>query len=198
MIPALDQPLTLGPPGSPRARLLALGILLLLVLVFLLLVLLPMAALRGRLGDDIQGYRDALGAQGEIARRRVELIEAAKSLGDPRALEDVLLAGTSDATAMAGLHERTRELIAAAKANLISIQQLPPGEEGGQRRIALRVQFAADLPGFQRIVHALESGRPAVVVTNLYLRSRSSRATGVANPLDVQMDLIAYRKDGPA
>lgn len=198
MIQALDQPLNLGPPGSPRARLVALGILLLLVLVLLLLVLLPMSALRARLADDIQGYRDALSAQGEIARRRVELTEAAKSLGDPRALEDVLLAGTSDATAMAGLHERTRELIAAAKANLISIQQLPPGEEGGQRRIALRVQFAADLPGFQRIVHALESGRPAVVVTNLYLRSRSSRATGVANPLDIQMDLIAYRKEGPA
>jgi len=146
-----------------------------------------------RLAEDIQGYRDALAVQGEIARRRVELTEAVKALGDPRALDDLLLAGTSDATATAGLHERTRELIAAARANLISIQPLPPGDEAGQRRIALRVQFAADLPGFQRIVYALESGRPAVIVTNLYLRARSARADAGANPLDVQMDLIAYR-----
>jgi general secretion pathway protein M len=198
MIKGLDRPLDPGPPGSAQARSLALGVLLVVVLLLLFLVLLPMGALRARLGEDIQGYRDVLAVQGEIARRRVELGEAAKSLGDPRAMQDVLLAGNSDATAMAGLHERTRELVAAAKANLISIQQLPPGEEGGQRRIALRVQFASDLPGFQRIVYALESGRPAVIVTNLYLRARSARATGVANPLDVQMDLIAYRQDTPS
>ena len=198
MIKGLDRQVDLGAPGSARARGLALGVLLVVVLLLLFAVLLPMGALRARLGDDIQGYRDVLAVQGEIARRRVELGEAAKSLGDPRAMEDVLLAGASDATAMAGLHERTRELVAAAKANLISIQQLPPGEESGQRRIALRVQFAADLPGFQRIVYALESGRPAVIVTNLYLRARSARAAGVANPLDIQMDLIAYRKDAPS
>jgi hypothetical protein len=198
VIGALDRPVDLGPPGSPRSRGLALAILLLVLLLLLLLILVPLGALRSRLVDDIQGYRAALSVEGEIGRRRAELGEAAKSLGDPRALQDLLLAGTSDATAMAGLHERTRELIAAAKANLISIQQLPPGEENGQRRIALRVQFASDLPGFQRIVYALESGRPAVIVTNLYLRSRSARATGIANPLDIQMDLVAYRKDGPA
>ena len=124
MIKALDRPLDPGPPGSPRARALAIGVLLVAVLLLLFLVLLPMGALRARLSDDIQGYRDVLAVQGEIARRRVELAEAAKSLGDPRAMQDVLLAGSSDATAMAGLHERTRELVAAAKANLISIQQL--------------------------------------------------------------------------
>ena len=76
--------------------------LLVVVLLLLFAVLLPMGALRARLGDDIQGYREVLAVQGEIARRRVELGEAAKSLGDPRAMEDVLLAGASDATAMAG------------------------------------------------------------------------------------------------
>ena len=195
MIKVLERPVDIGPPGGARARALAVAVLIFVLLLFLLLVLVPIGALRARLAEDIQGYREALSTEGEITRRRVELVEAAKSLGDPRALEDLLLAGSSDATAMASLHERTRELIAAAKANLISIQQLPPGEENGQRRIALRVQFAADLPGFQRIVYALEAGRPAVIVTNLYLRARSARAAAVVNPLDVQMDLIAYRKD---
>jgi len=193
VIGPLAQPLDLGPPGSPRARAIAVALLAGAALLVALLVLAPLGAVRARLAEDIQGYRDALAVQGEIARRRVELTEAVKALGDPRALDDLLLAGTSDATATAGLHERTRELIAAARANLISIQPLPPDNKTGQRRIALRVQFAADLPGFQRIVYALESGRPAVIVTNLYLRARSARADAGANPLDVQMDLIAYR-----
>lgn len=195
---ALDRPMALPPAGTPRARIVSLLLLGLGILLLILLLVLPLSALRSRLSEDIRGYADALALEGEIARRRVELRDAARSLGDPGALNDLLLAGGSDAVAMAGLHERTRELIAAARATLISIQQLPPGEEAGHRRIALRVQFAADLPGFQRIVHALESGRPAVIVTNLYLRARTSRAQGTANPLDVQMDLIAYRKDVPS
>lgn len=195
----MNRPAALAPAlpraGSPRARLVALALLAGAVLALLLAVVLPLGALHARLAADIAAYRDALALEAEIAQRRAELRDAARALGDPGALNELLLAGGSDAVAMAGLHERTRELIAAARASLISIQQLPPGEEGGYRRIALRVQFAADLPGFQRIVHALESGRPAVVVTNLYLRARSARAAGVANPLDVQMDLLAFRKE---
>ncbi len=195
MTPALEGLTDLPPPGSRRARLLALALLAIAALAIALLVVLPLGALRARLAGDIAAYGDALALEGEIARRRVELRDAAKALGDPGALNDLLLAGGSDAVAMAGLHERARELIAAARASLISIQQLPPGDEAGHRRIALRVQFAADLPGFQRIVYALESGRPAVVVTNLYLRARTSRGVGMINPLDIQMDLLAYRKD---
>lgn len=198
MIAGLDRNLEIGPPGGPRSRALAVGLVVLAALLLLTLVVLPVGALRARLAADIQGYRDVLAVQGEIARRKTELAEAAKALGDPRLLEELSLAGSSDTVATAGLHERARELIAAARANLISIQPLPPGEEPGQRRIALRVQFAADLPGFQRIVYALESGRPAVIVTNLYVRARTSRAQATANPLDIQMDLIAYRKDQPS
>jgi hypothetical protein len=195
MMPGLDRLNPMGLASGPRSRLVAVALLGLLLLMLLLVIVLPLGALRTRLADDIAGYRDVLAVESEIARRRVELRDAAKSLGDPGALNDLLLAGNSDAVAMAGLHERTRELIAAARASLISIQQLPPGDEGGHRRIALRVQFAADLPGFQRIAYALESGRPAVIVTNLYLRARSARTSGIANPLDIQMDLVAYRKD---
>ncbi|MCC7046318.1 MAG: hypothetical protein IT562_06360 [Alphaproteobacteria bacterium] len=182
--------------GGTGSRVAALALLGLALLALLLVLVLPLGALRARLAEDIAGYQGVLAIEGEIARRQVELRDAAKSLGDPGALNDLLLAGNSDAIALAGLHERTRELIAAARASLISIQQLPPGDEGGHRRIALRVQFAADLPGFQRIAYALESGRPAVIVTNLYVRARSARAAGVVNPLDIQMDLIAYRKEG--
>jgi hypothetical protein len=195
MMPGLGRLGRMEIVGGSRSRLVALALLALLLLALALMVVLPLGALRARFADDIAGYRGVLAIEGEIARRRMELRDAAKSLGDPGALNDLLLAGNSDAVAMAGLHERARELIAAARASLISIQQLPPGDEGGHRRIALRVQFAADLPGFQRIAYALESGRPAVIVTNLYLRARSARTSGIANPLDIQMDLVAYRKD---
>lgn len=197
MMPDLTTGIDLGPPGSPRSRIAALAVLAVAVLIVLIGVVLPLTVLKARLADDVASYQAALLTEQEIDRRKAELTQAATTLRNPAALEGLLLSGATDAAATAAMHERVRDLIAAVRANLISIEQLPPGEDGGQRRVALRVQFACDLPGFQRIVYALESGRPAVIVTNLYLRARTARATGMANPMDVQMDLVAYRK-GPA
>lgn len=188
----------LGPPGGARSRIAAVGVLAVALLLVLLGLVLPLGVLKARLASDVAGYNAALAAEGEIERRKAELGQAAIALRNPAQLEGLLLSGASDAAATAALHERVRDLVAAVRANLISIEQLPPGEEGGQRRVSLRVQLACDLPGFQRIVYALEAGRPAVIVTNLYLRARTARASGMANPMDVQMDLVAYRKQGPA
>jgi general secretion pathway protein M len=196
--------MTAGPAQSRplRSRWLALGLLVAAVLGALLGVVLPLNALEESLARDIAFYRRALAQHQAVALRRGELQRAAE-LADPAALAQLLLAEGTDAAATAGLHERLRELVAASRASLISIQALPaaetaaPGQAAaGPRRVALRVQFAADLPAFQRIVHALESGRPAVLVSAMYLRARSARAAGVANPLDVQMDLVAFRRDG--
>lgn len=197
-MPELASGVDLGPPGSARARIAAVGLLAVAVLLVLLGLVLPLTVLKARLAEEVAQYQAALAAEAEIERRKAELAQAATALRNPAALEGLLLSGASDAAATAALHERVRDLIAAVRANLISIEQLAPGEEGGQRRVALRVQFACDLPGFQRVVYALEAGRPAVIVTNLYLRARTARASGMANPMDVQMDLVAYRKQGPA
>ena len=198
MMPDLASGIDLGPPGSARSRIAAIGVLAIAALLILLGLVLPLTVLRARLAEDVTQYQAALAAEAEIERRKAELTQAATTLRNPAALEGLLLSGASDAAATAALHERVGDLIAAVRANLISIEQLPSGEDGGQRRVALRVQFACDLPGFQRIVYALEAGRPAVIVTNLYLRARTARAGGMANPMDVQMDLVAYRKQGPA
>ncbi len=200
----------LGPAGGIKSRLLAVGLLAALVLGAVLGVILPLDALRHSLGEEVAHYRRMLATHQEVAGRGGDLARAAAA-AEAQALAELLLAGDTDAAATAGLHERVRELIAAARASLISIQPLPSSEAGpqqaaqpgqpqaapaGPRRIALRVQFAADLPGFQRVVHALESGRPSVLVAALYLRARTSRAAGEPNPLDVQMDIVAFRRGG--
>lgn len=199
----LSRRIEIGPAGGTPSRVLALALLAALLALVALGVVLPLRMFDGRLGEEIAHYQRVLAAHQAIAERKNELTRAAGA-SDPRAMAELLMADTSDTAAAAALHERARELIAAVRGNPISIQALPAAEiaggqgaaQAGYRRIGLRVQFAADLPGFQRIVHALEGGRPAVLVTNLYLRARTARAAGVANPLDVQMDLIAFRRGG--
>lgn len=202
----LNPRIEIGPRGGASSRLLAVALLAGAVLAVALGVVLPLRALQHGLEGEVAHFRRMLATHEAVAGRRGELTRAAAA-ADPRAMAELLLAGNSDAAATAALHDRVRELIAASRANLISIQALPSSEigaQGGQpasplagpRRIGLRVQFAADLPGFQRVVHALESGRPAVLVANMYLRARTARAAGQVNPLDVQMDLVAFRRDG--
>jgi general secretion pathway protein M len=195
-----------APARALPSRWLALGLLVAALFGAVFGVVVPLNALEQSLGQEIAFYRRALAQHQAVAARRAELQRAAE-LADPEATAALLLAETTDAAATAALHERLRELIAASRANLISIQALPAAEAappaagqaaapGGPRRVAVRVQFAADLPAFQRIVHALESGRPAVVVAAMYLRARTARAAGLVNPLDVQIDLVAFRRDG--
>ncbi len=204
----LNPRLEIGPRGGASSRLLAVALLAAAVLAVVLGVVLPLRALHYSLEQEVAHFRRMLAAHQSVAGRRGELTRAAVA-ADPQAMAELLLAGNSDAAATAALHDRVRELIAASRANLISIQALPSSEvapqpqagqpaspPAGPRRIGLRVQFAADLPGFQRVVHALESGRPAVLVSNMYLRARTARAAGQVNPLDVQIDLVAFRRDG--
>ncbi len=204
----LSPRLEIGPRGGASSRLLAVGLLAAVAAAAALGVVLPLRALQHSLGEEVAHYQRMLATHQAVAGGRGEATRAAAA-ADPQAMAELLLAGTTDAAATAALHDRVRELIAASRANLISIQALPSSEAGpqaqpgqpatapsGPRRIGLRVQFAADLPGFQRVVHALESGRPAVVVSGMFLRARSARAAGQVNPLDVQMDLLAFRRDG--
>ncbi|MGQ0676965.1 MAG: type II secretion system protein GspM [Rhodospirillales bacterium] len=202
----LNRRIEVGPRGAMSSRLLALTLLALAVAGAALGIVLPLRALEQSLGEEVAHYRRMLETHAAIAVRRGDLARTAAA-ANPQAMVELLLAGNTDAAATAALHDRVRELVAATRATLISIQALPSAEAGAQsgqsaspptapRRIGLRVQFAADLPGFQRVIHALEGGRPAVVVTNLYLRARTSRAAGDANPLDVQMDLVGFRRSG--
>ena len=204
----LNPRIEIGPRGGASSRLLAVALLAAVVLGAALGVVLPLRAMQSGLEQEVAHFRRLLATHEAVAGRRGELTRAAAA-ADPQVMAELLLSGNSDAAATAALHDRVRELIAASRADLISIQALPSSEAGppaqagqpasppaGPRRIGLRVQFAADLPGFQRVVHALESGRPAVLVSTMFLRARTARAAGQVNPLDVQMDLVAFRRDG--
>ena len=101
---------------------------------------------------------------------------------------------------MSGFESPRHSATDAASPRLVQLINLAiEGELDGAEKAELEQILAADAAARSRggrIAYALESGRPAVIVTNLYLRARSARAAGIVNPLDIQMDLIAYRKEG--
>lgn len=112
------------------------------------------------------------------------------------ALDTQLLPSGSDAIAVAALQARLSLLAQENRAALASIEALPPTSADGLRLVGLRAQLATDSAGLTKILHSIEFGRPAIQVTNLSVRSRSGRAVGIINPLDVQIDLVGFKPEG--
>lgn len=145
---------------------------------------------------EIEDSWQSLQVNQRVARREAALRRAIERLRQDRALDGLLLPAGSDGGAVATLQDRVQAIITGAGARLTSAQALPVEPGQGHRRIGLRLQFAADIEGLRAILHGLESGPPAVVLDNFFVRGRTSRAVGTINPLDVRVDVFAFKQEG--
>ena len=143
----------------------------------------------------IEHYRATLDGYERVARRETALRRWIESLKQNQSLEGLLLAAGSDSSATAAMQNRLQSIISDAGAWLTSVQALPAVPGDGHRRIGLRVQFVADINALRNILYGLEYGRPAIVLDNLFVHARSSRAIGVVDPLDVRIDMFAFKPE---
>jgi general secretion pathway protein M len=111
------------------------------------------------------------------------------------------LSGGGDSLAAADLQNRLGKIAAANGIVLRSTQILPPQEEEGFRRIAVRVALEGGTPALLKILHGLETAPTLLFVDNLEIRARSGGrvrrepAGGAARPADVlliRFDLAGY------
>ena len=84
-----------------------------------------------------------------------------------------MLSGGGDALAAADLQNRLGKIAAANGIVLRSTQILPPQEEEGFRRIAVRVALEGDTGALLKILHGLETAPTLLFVDNLEIRARS-------------------------
>ena len=181
--------------NSLPSRLAALGLLLLALIALGFGLGVPLVHQYRASLARIEASLQFLEVNRRIARREAALRQAIERLKEDRDLDDLLLPAGSDGGAVAILQDKVQSIISAAGARLTSTQALAVEPGQGHRRIGLRLQFAADIEALRRILHDLESGRPAVVLDNLFVRGRTSRAVGAVNPLDVRVDVFAFKRE---
>lgn len=184
-------------------RLLALAILAGLCLVVWLAVAQPLLGLFGSYRDTVAQAVDQLPRLRALAAMAPSLeAELARIDRDPGA-RTRQLAGANDALAAADLQNRLGRIAAANGVVLRSTQILPPEEEEGFRRIAIRVALEGDTKALLKILHGLETAPTLLFVDNLEIRSRSggrvrrnpSAAGGAATVEDlllIRFDLAGY------
>lgn len=177
------------------SRIAALGLLIAVLAIFGLGVGAPLTREYRLILADVDRYRVALDAYRRVARREANLHRTIESLKRNPSLEDVLLPPGSDSGATAAIQDRVQSIIGSAGAWLTSVQPLPATPVDGHRRVGLRAAFATDIRALRDILYALEHGRPVMILDNVYVHARTSRAVGATYPLEVRIDVFAFKPE---
>jgi general secretion pathway protein M len=157
---------SLPQPGTPVSRLAA-GALVALAAAALLT---PLLGLRADLVEETERAQRQFEHQQRLLERRPALErqrDALKAAGSPDFLQ-----GVTPALAGADLQSKMTDLATARGARVQSTQVMEEREaEDGFRRIAVQVRVAADPRALRDLLHAVESGRPRLLVDGLAVRS---------------------------
>jgi len=179
--------------GSVLSRVAAAALAFLVVMVALMIAVPPLRAAYDRAGTRLTQQLQQIARIEALAAREAALARSISSLRGSAGNADLLLPAGSDGAAVAQLQDRLQALLAQNNAELTSVEALPAADQAGYRRVGLRLQFSTDVAGLRAILHGLETARPMLVTESLSVRSRSARAIGVANPLDVRLDTVALK-----
>jgi general secretion pathway protein M len=106
---------------------------------------------------------------------------------------DIALEAPSDAVAGARLQQRMQDLATAAGITLGSIETLPAQQQGGYRRISLRVTCSAALPALIDLLQKLEVSSPRMLIDDLDFEASPdlNRPDGIA--IGANFTVIAFR-----
>jgi general secretion pathway protein M len=175
-------------PGTPASRLAALLVLAAGLAVTVGALALPALALLDTLSAERQRAEARLEASKRLLERRPALqraLEARDAAPSPD-----FLRGDTPALAGAALQARIGELAKAHGARLDSTQVLEEREEDGFRRIAVGVRLGADIAALRALFHAVETGRPRLLLDPVSVRA----AGGGAAPLEVGFTVYGYQE----
>jgi general secretion pathway protein M len=113
----------------------------------------------------------------------------------------LILTGPNEGVAAANLQARLKIMSEAAGARLRSVQGLPGRTEGAQRMIGARLEIFGPLQAVHRAIHAVESARPALILTatTLKLSPAAARPGTAAEPvMEAQLEISAAFQPGEA
>lgn len=186
---------------APRQRrLLAAGILAGLLACAYFAFVMPFLVLAdsyderiSRLSQRLTNARQSLG-EGITAKERLRQVAMAEKRNG------YYLESDRPTLAAAELQRRVKHIVEQYGGGIVSSQILGEREDGGLQRVVLRVNMRMDLQAFEKILYALETQPPVLVLDNVTIVARPSgstakwRGSGEQQELDASLDVMAYRK----
>ncbi|HVJ75506.1 MAG TPA: type II secretion system protein GspM [Casimicrobiaceae bacterium] len=188
--------------APPQARALALGLLVVALVLVLGLLLAPVLLLHKHYDDAIETWSTRLGTYRRVAAQAPALrsaLDAMRSKDGRR----FYLRNTAPNLAGAELQELVKAAIEGQGGRITTSQSPAPRDDAGFRQIVANVQFFATTPNLQRILLALETREPYLVVDNITIRPTNAfrgfkPAAGQEPEVNVQLDVSAWAMPEPA
>ena len=164
MTPAIVK--TLSPN---RRRALALGLFIAVVFVVLAAILVPVILLHRHYDRAISSTSDRLRRYERIAAQAPQF-RASLAAIDRRDGRRFYLANTAANLAGAEVQELVKAAIENNGGRITTSQNTTPRDDGRFREIGVNVQFFATTPNLQKILMAIETHQPYLIVDNLTVR----------------------------
>ena len=119
-----------------------------------------------------------------------------ESLSSKQANRGLYLSGESHALAAADLQDRLRRIVQELGAELTTVQILPPEEEEGLTRVAIRAVLTTHLSALYGVLYQLESDKPYKFIENVEAQVRRKRRSKDQEPaeetLTVRFDVYGF------
>jgi len=176
-----------------RQRALAVGLFVLAIVAALALVLGPVVLLHRHYDRAIADTSGRLRVYERVAAQAPEL-RAALNAMQQRDGRRFFLRNTATNLAGAELQELVKAAIENNGGRITTSQNTTPREDGRFRQIGVNMQFFASTPALQKILLAIESHQPYLIVDNLTVRPLNAfrgfkPAAGQEPELNVQLDV---------
>jgi hypothetical protein len=182
--------------SASRQRALAVALFAAAVLGVLAVVLGPVVLLHRHYDRAIADTSDLLARYQRIAAQAPELRKALDAM-QQRDGRRFFLRNTAANLAGAELQELVKAAIEGNGGRITTSQNTSPREDGRFREIGVNVQFFATTPSLQKILLAIETHQPYLIVNNLTARPLNAfrgfkPAPGQEPELNVQLDVAAW------
>lgn len=182
--------------SSGQSRALAIALALLVLVAVAAVVLVPVLLLHRHYDEAIDTATDRLVRYKRVAAQAPELTKALDGVRDRNARR-FFLRNSAPNLASAELSEMVKAAIESNGGRITTSQNVPPKDDEALKQIGANVQFFATTTSLQKILTAVETQQPYVVVGNLTLRPVNAfrgfkPAPGQDPELIVQLDAIAW------
>ena len=187
---------TLGKLRPSRSRAIALALLFTAIVLAAGILLLPIILLHKHYDDAIASLSDRLERYRRVAAQAPEYRKALDAMKE-RDGRRFFLKNSAPNLAGAELQELVRGAIEGNGGRITTSQNSVPKDDGRFKQIGVNVQFFATTPNLQRILFALESQQPYLVIENITLRPLNAfrgfkPAPGQEPEINIQLDAAAF------
>lgn len=194
---------------TKQQKWLALALLGLVVVLVFSLIISPLFSLFWRQGERLEQLEGQLERYQRLAGELEQTEQQLQQLSAETPDDNLYLPEQRPALAQAWLQQHLNRQVAQSGGQLVSIQNAPASSDGPLPEVMLRVHLRSELNELVPLIHAIESGMPALFIEDLVITASPRRARARNNrvvarrqsarvreipSLDVRFNLLGYTK----